>query len=70
MSVVGPELADVRVQRLVGEGVDAGVDFALLRLISPQSFLFNDAIDFIAPVTASRLAENRGRSLSGPPAQR
>ena len=58
MGIVGLELADVGIERLGREGVDAGVDLALLGFLAAQRFLFDDALDFVARLAFDLLAEN------------
>ena len=58
MGIVGLELADVGIERLGGEGVNAGVDLALFGFLAAQRFLLDDALDFVALLAFDLLAEH------------
>ena len=58
MGIVGLELADVGIERFDGEGVNAGVDLALLSFPAAQRLLLDDALDFVARRAFDLLAEH------------
>ncbi len=59
MSVVGAKLVDMRVQRLRGKGIDAGIDFATLSLLSAQVLLLDDSLNLVGLLPLPGLRKTR-----------